>query len=166
MDKIKIKTFLLALGLIFVLACSQQVETPQSSVPSPVSEGLEEVAVAGEQEAEEATEPEPALSATQVNGQEVEQEEVVKEFTMTAKQREFVPGTITVNKGDKVKITVTSIDVTHGFRLPDFGVNERLDPGKPVDIEFVADKVGTFTFSCSVPCGSGHGGMRGQLVVS
>ncbi len=89
----------------------------------------------------------------------------VKEFTMTAKRFEFVPSAITVNKGDTVKITITSTDVAHGFNLPDFGVNERLDPGKPVKVEFVADKQGTFTFACSVPCGSGHGGMRGQLIV-
>ena len=89
----------------------------------------------------------------------------VKEFTMTAKQWEFVPGTITVNEGDTVKLTITSTDVAHGFNLPDFGVNERLDPGKAVNVEFVADKTGTFTFSCSVPCGSGHRGMKGQLVV-
>lgn len=89
----------------------------------------------------------------------------VKEFTMTAKQFEFVPNTITVNQGDTVKLTITSIDVTHGFNLPDFGINERLNPGKPVTVEFVADKKGTFTFACSVPCGSGHSGMSGRLVV-
>ena len=89
----------------------------------------------------------------------------VKEFTMTAKRFEFVPSTITVNKGDTVKITITSADVSHGFNLPDFGVNEMLEPGNPIKVEFVADKQGTFTFSCSVPCGSGHGSMKGQLIV-
>ena len=89
----------------------------------------------------------------------------VKEFTMTAKQWEFIPGTITVNKGDTVKLTITSTDVAHGFNLPEFEVSERLDVGTPVEVEFVADKTGTFTFSCSVPCGSGHGGMKGTLIV-
>jgi len=88
-----------------------------------------------------------------------------KEFDMTAKQFEFVPNTITVNKGDTVKLHIKSTDVTHGFSLPDFGVNEVLAPGNDVHVEFVADKAGTFTFSCSVPCGSGHGRMSGQLIV-
>lgn len=90
----------------------------------------------------------------------------VKTFTMTAKQWEFSPDTITVNKGDTVVLSVKSIDVTHGFAIPEFGVNERLTPGKTVEVEFVADKAGTFPFFCSVVCGEGHGSMRGQLVVS
>lgn len=89
----------------------------------------------------------------------------VKEFTMTAKKWDFSPSTITVNKGDTVKLYIKSIDVTHGFGLPDFGVNENLPPGERVNVEFVADKTGTFTFECTVYCGSGHSGMKGQLIV-
>lgn len=89
----------------------------------------------------------------------------IKVFEMTAKQWEFEPSTITVNRGDTVELHIESLDVTHGFSLPDFGINEVLEPGKDVHVEFVADKTGTFTFACSVPCGSGHGRMSGQLVV-
>jgi cytochrome c oxidase subunit II len=38
--------------------------------------------------------------------------------------------------------------------------------GEPVTLEFVADKAGTFGFSCSEYCGSGHSSMRGRLVVA
>ena len=90
----------------------------------------------------------------------------VKEFTMTAKQWEFVPDTITVNKGDTVKLNIESVDVAHGIAIPEFGVsNKDLVPGKTVNVEFVADKTGTFNFFCNVQCGSGHGGMRGTLLV-
>ncbi len=89
----------------------------------------------------------------------------VKEFKMTAKQWEFQPSTITVNKGDLVKLSVTSVDVSHGFGLPDFNVSEFLSPGKTVNIEFVADKVGSYSFFCNVACGVGHSGMRGVLIV-
>jgi|SRR3989338_5767360 len=89
----------------------------------------------------------------------------VKEFTMTAKKFEFMPSAITVNKGDKVKITITSIDATHGFLLPDFNINEKLEPNKPVIVEFVADKAGAFTFRCNIICGSGHSSMSGALIV-
>ncbi len=89
----------------------------------------------------------------------------VKEFSMTAKQWQFSPDTITVNKGDTVKITIKSIDVNHGITIPDFGINEKLNPGEVVNIEFVADKEGTFTFFCNVFCGSGHNGMKGILIV-
>ncbi len=89
----------------------------------------------------------------------------VKEFEITAKQWEFVPNIIRVNLGDTVKLTITSADVTHGFNLPDFGIREALDPGKTVIVEFDADKKGTFTFACYIPCGRGHGGMNGKLIV-
>ncbi len=88
-----------------------------------------------------------------------------REFTIVAKKWEFEPNTLTVNKGDLVKLRIESIDVDHGISLPAFGINERLEVDDKVDIEFVADKEGVFPFSCSVYCGSGHGGMDGQLIV-
>lgn len=88
-----------------------------------------------------------------------------KEFKITAKQFEFTPSTIEVNKGDKVRLIVTSVDVPHGIAIPEYGINQRLEPGKPETIEFTADKVGTFTAYCSVVCGSGHKSMKGQIIV-
>ena len=89
----------------------------------------------------------------------------VKEFKMEAKQFEFSPSTIEVNKGDKVRLIVTSIDVPHGISIPEYGINERLEPNKPVTIEFTADKQGTFNAFCSVFCGSGHRSMKGSIVI-
>ena len=90
----------------------------------------------------------------------------VKEFSVEAKQWEFIPGTITVNKGDTVKLKLKSTDVVHGFLLPDFGINKRLDPGQEVEVSFTADKTGSFTFYCNVPCGPGHRDMKGTFVVN
>ena len=89
----------------------------------------------------------------------------VREFTMIAKNWDFDPSTITVNKGDKVIIHITSVDVDHGFILPDFNVNVKLKPGETVDAVFIADKTGTFDFHCNVYCGSGHREMEGQLII-
>lgn len=90
----------------------------------------------------------------------------VKEFSMTAKTWEFDPGTITVNKGDLVKIHITSADVDHGFGLDAYGIKKDIPTGKTVDVEFTADKAGTFTYICTVYCGQGHRAMKGQLVVN
>ncbi len=90
----------------------------------------------------------------------------IKEFSIIAKQWEFNPKTIEVNQGDKVKLNIKSIDVTHGFTLPDFGVNSRLNPEQTTVVEFIADKTGTFSFFCSVQCGFGHENMSGQLIVN
>ncbi len=90
----------------------------------------------------------------------------VKEFSMTAKQWEFTPSTLTVKKGDKVKLSIKSVDVAHGFTLTAFGISERLEPNKTVVVEFTADKVGTHSFFCSVSCGAGHRDMQGTLTVT
>ena len=71
-----------------------------------------------------------------------------------------------VKKGDKVRLLVTSLDVPHGLSIPEYGINERLDPGKTVTVEFTADKTGSFTAFCSVFCGAGHSKMGGQIVVT
>lgn len=89
----------------------------------------------------------------------------VKEFDITAKRFDFTPSTITVNKGDKVKLRIKSIDVTHGFSLPGYGISRTLEPNKDVVVEFVADKAGSFEFRCNVFCGSSHSEMKGMLIV-
>ena len=89
----------------------------------------------------------------------------VKEFTMTAKKWVFDPSVITVKQGDKVRLKITSTDVTHGFALTEFNVKVDLVPGKEETVEFIADKKGEFTFFCSVMCGEGHLDMKGKLVV-
>ena len=89
----------------------------------------------------------------------------LKEFSMTAKNWMFEPSIITVKQGDRVRIKITSLDVKHGFALPDFNVNQDLEPGKEVTVDFIADKKGEFSFHCSVICGQGHREMIGKLVV-
>lgn len=89
----------------------------------------------------------------------------VKTFSITAKQFEFNPSSITVNEGDTIRISIKTEDATHGFVIPDFGINKVVNPGSAVTVEFVADKKGTFPFRCSVYCGDGHGDMTGSLTV-
>lgn len=87
------------------------------------------------------------------------------EIQMTAKKYEFSPSTITVKKGDQVKLIVTALDHDHGLKLDAFHVNQKLKKGEPTTIEFTADQAGTFPFECSVFCGMGHKKMKGKLVV-
>ncbi len=101
----------------------------------------------------------------QTSQENVQVQGEVREIEVTAKQWEFTPNPIKVKFGERVRLKIKSIDVTHGFALPDFGINEVLNPEQEVVVEFVANKRGTFDFFCSVQCGQGHAGMRGQLVV-
>ena len=89
--------------------------------------------------------------------------EIIK---MTAKKYQFDPSTITVKQGQRVKLMITALDKTHGFAIKNFGINQRLTKGKPVTVEFTATKAGTFTFHCSVFCGTGHRKMKGKLIVT
>lgn len=89
----------------------------------------------------------------------------VQEFAMIAKQFDFTPSKIQVEKGDTVKLTLTSMDVEHGIWIPAFNARVDFQTEKKV-LEFVADKAGEFAFVCSVYCGTGHGTMMGTIEVS
>jgi len=90
----------------------------------------------------------------------------VKIFNMTAKRFSFEPNEIIVQKGDKVRLTITSLDTTHGFAISEYGININIIGGETITKEFIAYKKGEFNFACSVFCGSGHSEMKGRLVVT
>ncbi len=82
-----------------------------------------------------------------------------KVITIDASRWRYSPETITVKKGDKVKIVINNKDTKHGIAIPDFGVSG------VESVEFTADKTGTFGFKCPTFCGEGHIGMKGTLIV-
>ncbi len=89
----------------------------------------------------------------------------VSEIEVTAQQFSFIPDSIRVKLGETVRLKIKSIDVTHGFALPEFEINEVLQPGKEIQVEFQATRKGSFQFFCSIACGIGHSKMRGTLIV-
>ncbi len=86
-------------------------------------------------------------------------------FDITAKDWAFSPSNITVNEGDTIIMNITSKDIEHGISIPDFGINQKLSPDQTVTVQFVADKKGSFSFFCNVPCGEGHKNMVGTITV-
>ena len=78
----------------------------------------------------------------------------------------FVPNQFSVKKGQRVTVVLTSPDFTHGFSIPDFDVRGDGIPGKPVEVTFVANKVGKFVFLCDNFCGEGHEHMSGFVTVT
>ncbi len=95
----------------------------------------------------------------------VNAEPQTRHITLTAKQFAYTPPTLRVNRGDRVILTLQSADVVHGFFLDGYGINTRIEPGTPRQIEFIADQTGKFRFRCSVSCGPLHPFMIGELVV-
>ena len=76
---------------------------------------------------------------------------VVKEFTVQGQNFSMTPNKITVNKGDKVKITFKNTGGMHDFVLDEFNVKTNpIESGQEATVEFTADKAGSFQYYCSV----------------
>ena len=84
----------------------------------------------------------------------------------TANEGGWTPETLRVQKGERVRLSLTSADVIHGFSIPKLGVDAGwIEPGNVKEVEFVAAEPGRYTFLCTVWCESGHWRMRGDLIV-
>lgn len=91
---------------------------------------------------------------------------VVKEFSITAKNFEFSEKEIRVKQGDKIKINLTSTEGTHDWVVDEFtgAKTSIINNGGSSSVEFVADKIGTFEYYCSIGTHR-QMGMVGRLVV-
>lgn len=102
------------------------------------------------------------MSARQAKG-EVED---IKNVDVTASQFQFDPATITVAEGDRVRFRLHSLDRPHAFAIKAFRVKALIPRGgETITVEFVADRAGSFDFTCAEYCGTGHARMKGRLVV-
>ena len=100
-----------------------------------------------------------------VPGSDVNEMIVEKEFSVDEIPFSFSPSTITVNQGDTVKITVKNKQGTHDLKIDEFNASTRtLNAGETQTITFVADKIGTFQYYCSVGNHRAQG-MVGTLIV-
>jgi len=95
------------------------------------------------------------------------QEAATRDIVVVASQFAFDPARIEVQRGDQVRLVFRSLDVPHGFELDGYNLSVIVPAGpEGTSISFIADRVGTFPFRCTVYCGMGHDGMQGMLVVS
>ncbi len=69
---------------------------------------------------------------------------------VTASYATFQPSTISVAKGQTVKLTITSTDASHTFTIDELGINVAVGAGQTVTKEFTVEKAGTFVFYCAV----------------
>lgn len=100
-----------------------------------------------------ATNPPPAASTA-------------KEFTVANKGFSFTPNTLSVKKGDTVKVTFNNTGGTHDLRVEGYDVGTKvIQSGQSDSFTFTADKAGSFAFYCSV--GNHRAmGMEGTLTVT
>lgn len=94
------------------------------------------------------------------------QDEGVREITVEGSEFSFSPSSITLSKGEKIRIIFRNKGgAPHNFVVESLGVaTKTIPPGGTDTVEFVADKSGSFTFYCAV---GNHRqlGMEGKLNV-
>lgn len=89
----------------------------------------------------------------------------VKEFTVIGSNFAFAPNTLSVKKGDKVKITFVNSGGFHDLKIDELNVaTKKIQGGAQEVVEFTADKIGSFEYYCSI--GEHRAmGMKGTLTV-
>ncbi len=100
------------------------------------------------------------VSIIPVTVRPIEAQATPRRIEITAKRFEFMPASITLKKGEPVVILLKSVDVTHGLRFRDLGLDLRAKKGQTSELSFTPTKTGEFAGQCSVFCGSGHGQMK------
>lgn len=151
-------------------------------VPAPGAEGVDEMIEGGEggevatEDGEGATgeeKPEEPLVTPPEEAPEAPAEEVpVKHISLQSytdvQGFKFYPKfslkEITVNKGDKVRISVNVTSGSHNFNIDEFGVAVATPTGKVTTVEFTANKAGEFVYYCGMP-GHRAAGQWGTLKV-
>ena len=87
----------------------------------------------------------------------IEAQTTPKRIEITAKRFEFMPANITLKKGEPVVLVLNSIDVAHGLRFRELGLDIKAKKGQTSELSFTPAKTGDFTGHCSIFCGNGHG---------
>ncbi len=77
-----------------------------------------------------------------------------------ARKFAFIPNTITLKKGETVKLVLISDDVHHGLAVRGLGLRAQIIPGHPAELVVTPTATGDFPGSCMFYCGSGHRDME------
>ncbi len=141
-----------ALFLLPRLFTTREGSPPQSTGGAPAAN------------TQQSTAPLPSEEMTQARGLASEAPETVT-IRVEAGNFFFRPNRIEVTKGDRVRIVLINREGVHNLVLEAFGVRTpTISTGEQAEITFVANKIGSFEYYCSV---SNHRqlGMVGTLVV-
>ena len=69
------------------------------------------------------------------------------------------PPVLYLPQGQRVRFTLTSSDVVHGFWIPAFMIQMQTLPGVTNHLEFTANTIGTYPGRCNILCGREHSQM-------
>jgi len=139
--------------VVLIIVVGAVVLLRGSATKKPATNGMDVQQVQNPTTAETTVAPTTATQGT------------VQEMTVSGKNFSFTPSTLTVKKGDTVKITFQSTQGFHDLVVDGYNVQTKTIPAGQTDtISFTADKAGTFEYYCSV--GNHRAmGMKGTLTV-
>ncbi len=89
----------------------------------------------------------------------------VEHISVVMKRFVIEPPIIKVKSGDNIDLIVTTADVQHGFDIPQLGIKESVQPGRPTHVKFKAPAKGEYGVVCGIICGPHHDDMQAKLVV-
>lgn len=158
------------IGLALLFGCAAQkaspkeadsMEKPADSMPKPdaIENGTMEKNESVMENNTEAAPPPPAPP------EPAEADIPVERFDISAENYAFTPSTITVKKGNRVRLEVTAVDRTYGFAIMDYGVNQLVPSGESIVVSFLAEKSGTFEIKNTHITSGAARDMKGTLIV-
>jgi plastocyanin len=155
-----------ALIVVAVVAVSWYVYQGNAQAPTTLDTGetVEDVMMEGDMGPDVMMEDIPAMEDSMMDEMEDMMSET-KTFNLTGKNFAFSQKEIRVKKGDTVTINFESTNGFHDWTVDEFNAKtQQVEVGTKTSVTFVADKVGTFEYYCSV--GSHRqAGMVGILAV-
>jgi cytochrome c oxidase subunit 2 len=83
-----------------------------------------------------------------------------RRIEITARRFAFDPDVITLKENETVLLVLKSLDVTHGLRIRELGLDLKATGGKQAEELLTPRKAGAFVGHCSVFCGAQHGTMK------
>ncbi len=87
------------------------------------------------------------------------------EFQVTYPLGAPLRGEVVIPAGKTTRLDLQTVDVVHGFWLPDLGVRTMIPPGAPTSVLLRPTAPGRHRVLCAEFCGPDHATMRGELRV-
>jgi cytochrome c oxidase subunit 2 len=96
----------------------------------------------------------------------IQTQEPTRTIEVHAHRFAFEPSSITVHRGETIRLRVISDDVPHSLLIRQLGINVVATKSQPGETVFTADQAGDFDGRCGRFCGRGHGRMFFSLKVA
>lgn len=91
--------------------------------------------------------------------------EPARHVAVSMKKYAIAPAEIRLKQGETVRFEVFTEDVQHGFDVPELGIREPVNPGRPAVFTYTATRKGRFSVDCGILCGPRHDDMKAVLIV-